>query len=392
MNDIIPYAKHALREADKKAVIDAMESSAWTQGPRVSEFESAISNYVKTKHSVAVTNGTAALHLGVLALERFYRKNKTQDKKKKVISTPITFAASTNCALYANLEPQLIDIHEDSACLDIEKTIDYIKKNHNSITGVVPVSFGGYPLDLKELYEICQKHGIWIMEDACHALGAWRKSPDQVFASSCRYSDASILSFHPAKHIACGEGGMLLTQHQEVAETASLLRTHGIQKNIPGKALFAQEMIELGYNYRISDILCALGIGQLKRIEENINRRNEIALKYRKELVDTPLRPIQDSNETNVRNAYHLFVARCPMRDDLYNYLREHKIYCQFHYTPIYKHPYYQKHFPNLESEFTNSEKYYLEALSFPMYPSLKDEEQDFVISKIKAFYASNSH
>lgn len=392
MNDIIPYAKHALTEADKKAVIDAMESSAWTQGPRVSEFESAISNYVKTKHSVAVTNGTAALHLGVLALERFYRKNKTQDKKKKVISTPITFAASTNCALYANLEPQLIDIHEDSACLDIEKTIDYIKKNHNSITGVVPVSFGGYPLDLKELYEICQKHGIWIMEDACHALGAWRKSPDQVFASSCRYSDASILSFHPAKHIACGEGGMLLTQHQEVAETASLLRTHGIQKNIPGKALFAQEMIELGYNYRISDILCALGIGQLKRIEENINRRNEIALKYRKELVDTPLRPIQDSNETNVRNAYHLFVARCPMRDDLYNYLREHKIYCQFHYTPIYKHPYYQKHFPNLESEFTNSEKYYLEALSFPMYPSLKDEEQDFVISKIKAFYASNSH
>lgn len=392
MNDIIPYAKHALTDADKEAVLDAMESSAWTQGPRVSEFESAIANYVKTKHSVAVTNGTAALHLGVLALERFYRKNKTQDKKKKVISTPITFAASTNCALYANLEPQLIDIHEDSACLDIEKTIDYIKKNHNSITGVVPVSFGGYPLDLKELYEICQKHGIWIMEDACHALGAWRKNLDQVFASSCRYSDASILSFHPAKHIACGEGGMLLTQHQEVSDTASLLRTHGIQKNIPGKALFAQEMIELGYNYRISDILCALGVGQLKRIEENINRRNEIALKYRKELVDTPLRPIQDFNETNVRNAYHLFVARCPMRDDLYNYLREHKIYCQFHYTPIYKHPYYQKHFPNLESEFTNSEKYYLEALSFPMYPSLKDEEQDFVISKIKAFYASNSH
>ncbi len=392
MNDIIPYAKHALTDADKKAVIDAMESSAWTQGPRVSEFESAISNYVKTKHSVAVTNGTAALHLGVLALERFYRKNKTQDKKKKVISTPITFAASTNCALYANLEPQLIDIHEDSACLDIEKTIDFIKKNHNSITGVVPVSFGGYPLDLKDLFEICQKHGIWIMEDACHALGAWRKSPDQVFASSCKYSDASILSFHPAKHIACGEGGMLLTQHQEVAETASLLRTHGIQKNIPGKALFAQEMIELGYNYRISDILCALGVGQLKRIEENINRRNEIALKYRKELVDTPLRPIQDFNEPNVRNAYHLFVARCPMRDDLYNYLREHKIYCQFHYTPIYKHPYYQKHFPNVESEFTNSEQYYFEALSFPMYPSLKDEEQDFVISKIKAFYASNSH
>ena len=392
MNDIIPYAKHALTDADKDAVIDAMESSAWTQGPRVSEFESAISNYVKTKHSVAVTNGTAALHLGVLALERFYRKNKTQDKKKKVISTPITFAASTNCALYANLEPQLIDIHEDSACLDIEKTIDFIKKNHNSITGVVPVSFGGYPLDLKDLFEICQKHGIWIMEDACHALGAWRKSPDQVFASSCKYSDASILSFHPAKHIACGEGGMLLTQHQEVSDTASLLRTHGIQKNIPGKALFAQEMIELGYNYRISDILCALGVGQLKRIEENINRRNKIALKYRKELVDTPLRPIQDFNETNVRNAYHLFVARCPMRDDLYNYLREHKIYCQFHYTPIYKHPYYQKHFPNLESEFTNSEKYYLEALSFAMYPSLKDEEQDFVISKIKAFYASNSH
>ncbi len=390
MSDIIPYAKHDLTEADKKAVLDAMESSAWTQGPRVLEFEKAVTDYVKAKHCVAVTNGTAALHLGVLSLERFYRKNKSSEKKKKVISTPITFAASTNCALYANLEPHFIDIESESACIDIEKTIDYIKKNHNLITGVVPVSFGGLPLNLKELYEICQKHGIWIMEDSCHALGAWRQDPDQVFASSCKYSDASILSFHPAKHIACGEGGMLLTQHQEVSDTASLLRTHGIQKNIPGKAFFAQEMIELGFNYRISDILCALGIAQLKRIEENINRRNEIALKYRKELVDSPLKPIQDFDYKNIRNAYHLFVARCPSRDLLYTYLREHKVYCQLHYTPIYKHPYYKQNFSILESEFSNSEKYYSEALSFPMYPSLKDEEQDFVISKIKAFYASS--
>jgi hypothetical protein len=228
------------------------------------------------------------------------------------------------------------------------------------------------------------------MEDSCHALGAWRQDPDKVFASSCKYSDASILSFHPAKHIACGEGGMLLTQHQEVSDTASLLRTHGIQKNIQGKASFAQEMIELGYNYRIPDILCALANAQLKRIEENIKRRNEIALKYRKELVDSPIKPIQDFDYKNTRNAYHLFIAQCPSRDLLYNYLREHKIYCQLHYTPIYKHPYYKENFPINESDFSNSEKYYSEALSFPMYPTLKDEEQDFVISKIKAFYASS--
>lgn len=381
----ISYGRQNITQEDIDLVIKTLKSDYLTQGPMVKEFEEKFAKYVGAKYAVAVTNGTDALHLCNLVLG--------VKPGHKVITTPITFVASANATLYAGGEIDFVDINPDTYTIDLDKVEEKLEKApKGTYQGIVPVDFAGYPVDVERLRRIADKYNIWIIEDACHAPGAYfiDSTKQKQFCGNGANSDLQIFSFHPVKHIATGEGGMVTTNTKELYNKLKLLSSHGITKNIDfleeNHGGWYYEMQDLGYNYRLSDINCALGVSQLKRATEGVIKRNKIAEKYN--LVFKEIEAIKTPYvSANFYHAYHLYIIQVADRKGLYNYLKEHHIFAQVHYVPVHLHPYY-KNKGWKKGDFPIAEAYYEKALSLPIFPSLKDEEQAFVIEKIKAFYS----
>lgn len=393
---IIPYGKQNITQEDIDVVIEALQSEYLTQGPKIKEFEEQFANYVGSKYAVAVANGTAALHLCTLALG--------VKEGDKVITTPITFAASANCVRYCGGEVVFSDIDPTTYLLDINKVEELLKASpKGTYKGIIPVDFAGRAVNLEAYRKLANEYGLWIIEDACHAPGGYFVDSTNTIQKCGNgiYADLAIFSFHPVKHIACGEGGMITTNDQTLYNKLLALRTHGITKNemeysnsigfacgqetatqqYPG---WYMEMQTLGFNYRITDFQAALGTSQLQRADEGLNKRKIIASNYATAFKDTPF--IKGQSGVVAGHAYHLYIIEVEDRLGLYNYLKENKVFAQIHYIPCHLMPYY-KQFGWKEGDMPKAEEYYKKCISLPMYPTLTVEEQEFVINKIKEYY-----
>ncbi|ACU06137.1 UDP-4-amino-4,6-dideoxy-N-acetyl-beta-L-altrosamine transaminase [Pedobacter heparinus] len=393
-NVVIPYGKQNITQEDIKKVIEALQSDYLTQGPRILQFEQEFAKYIGCEYAVAVSNGTAALHLCTLALG--------VKEGDKVITTPITFAASANCVRYCGGEVVFSDIDSETYLIDIEKIKSLLDASpKGTYKGIIPVDFAGRAVNLEELKKLAKEYDLWIIEDACHAPGGYfiDKNGIQQNCGNGNFADLAIFSFHPVKHIACGEGGMITTNNRALYEKLLVLRSHGITKQsdvftnsielaggreeYPG---WYMEMQTLGFNYRLTDFQAALGSSQLKRADQGLLKRRQIASKYYNSFIEKEY--ILGQSGVVEGHAYHLYIIEVENRLGLYNYLKDHNIYAQIHYIPCHLMPYY-KEIGWKEGDMSNSEQYYRHCISLPMFPSLKDEEQDYVIAKIYEFFES---
>lgn len=399
MGNIIPYGKQDITDEDIQAVVKALKSDYLTQGPLISEFESKFADYIGSKYAVAVSNGTAALHLCALALN--------VKEGQKVITTPITFAASANCIKYCGGDVVFSDIDPNTYLLDIHKVRLLLESSpKGTYQGIIPVEFAGRAVNLEEFKNLADEFELWMIEDACHAPGGYfiDKSNQKQNCGNSNFADLAIFSFHPVKHIACGEGGMITTNNKDLYTKLLKLRTHGITKTnyefvndikwaqggkntsiedhkYPG---WYMEMQELGYNYRLTDFQAALGISQLKRADLGIEKRIKIAEKYNNAFSNCSF--IKGHSGLVKGHAYHLYVIEVNNRLGLYNFLKENNIFAQIHYIPTHLMPFY-KQFGWKVGDMPIAESYYENCISLPMYPTLTETEQDFVINKIKEFY-----
>jgi len=375
----IPYGRQSIDQQDIDAVVSTLQADFLTQGPKVSEFEEKFAEYVGSKYAVAVNNATSGLHISVLALNL--------KKEDKVITTPITFAASANCIRYAGAEVWFADIDPNTYLLSLESVRELVEsKPKGFFKGIIPVDFAGLPVSLEGFRELANKHDLWVIEDACHAPGGYFTDSKGVKqrCGNGNYADIGVFSFHPVKHIACGEGGMVTTNSETLYKKLSLLRSHGITKENmrENHGGWFYEMQELGFNYRLTDIQSALGISQLAKNDAGVIRRNEISKAYKKAFQNKA--KFQNLPKDSY-NAHHLFVIEVDDRKELYDYLREHNIFAQIHYIPVHKLPYY-KEIGYGSLDLSNSENYYSKCISLPMYPALKEEEQKIVINKVLNF------
>ncbi|MGB3547650.1 MAG: UDP-4-amino-4,6-dideoxy-N-acetyl-beta-L-altrosamine transaminase [Saprospiraceae bacterium] len=383
-NYSIPYGRQHITDEDVAAVSAALRADYLTTGPRVAAFEEEFAAYVGARYAVAAANGTAALHLCTLALD--------VRPGQRVITTPITFAASANCVRYAGGEVWFADIDPETLTLDPAKTRALLAAHPPGFFhGLIPVDFAGYPVNLEAFRQLADEYGLWIIEDACHAPGGWfTDGAGKVQrCGNGAYADLAIFSFHPVKHIASGEGGMVTTNDRELYDKLMILRTHGITREPsklrrPDEGGWYMEMQELGYNYRIPDILCALGSSQLRRADENMIRRQKIAARYDREFGahGDKLRIHGIPADASTLHAFHLYVIEVADRRGLYDFLREQGIYAQVHYIPVHTMPYYAD-IGYDAADLSRSEAYYERGLSLPMYPTLTDEEQGWVIAKV---------
>jgi UDP-4-amino-4,6-dideoxy-N-acetyl-beta-L-altrosamine transaminase len=396
IDKVIPYGRQNITDEDINAVIAALQSDYLTQGPKIIEFEKAFANYVGSNYAVAVSNGTAGLHLCALALD--------VKEGDKVITTPITFAASANCVRYCGAEVVFSDIDSKTYLLDIKKIEKLLKDSpKGTYKGIIPVDFAGRAVDLEAYRKLADQFGLWIIEDACHAPGAYFKDSNEKNhnCGNSNFADLAIFSFHPVKHIACGEGGMITTNDESLYKKLLELRTHGITKNdldFTNSTNFANgsdsgenvypawymEMQTLGFNYRLTDFQAALGSSQLERADEGLLKRKDIASIYNKAFSNKSF--VKGQSGVVDGHAYHLYIIEVEDRLGLYNYLRENNIFAQIHYIPCHLMPYY-KQFGWKEGDMPNAEAYYKQCISLPMFPTLTDEEQNFVIQKINEFY-----
>lgn len=381
MRKPIPYGRQTIDEADIAAVVAALKSDFLTQGPLVKEFEDRFSDYVGVNYSVACSNGTAALHLAALALGL--------RSGQKVITTPITFAASANAMRYCGADVDFVDIDPETYLIDLNKLEAKLRSAAiGTYAGIIPVDFTGLPVNTERLRKLADEFGLWIIEDACHSPGGYflNSSGQKITCGSGIYSDLTCFSFHPVKHIACGEGGMVTTNNEQLYKVLLQLRTHGISRdNMPEeKGGWFHEMQVLGYNYRLPDLNCALGISQLAKADWGMKRRQEIASAYTEAFRMEASIKMQKQPE-GFSNAWHLFVIEVNQRKALYDFLRTNAIFAQVHYIPVHLHPYYQS-LGFKKGDFPNAEHYYERCLSLPMYPDLSPEEQKFVIETVKSF------
>lgn len=380
---MIPYGKQHITKEDIEAVNKALLSDFLTQGPEIANFEKAFAEYMGCKYAVAVSNGTAALHLCTLALG--------VNKNSRVITSPITFAASANCVRYCDGEVYFADIDPKTYLLDINKVRELLEKHPKGyFQGIIPVDFAGNAVNLEEFKKLADEFGCWIIEDACHAPGGYfidSKGVKQNCGNS-QFANLAIFSFHPVKHIACGEGGMVTTNDEKLYHKLIKLRTHGITKDSnlmhQNDGGWYYEMQELGYNYRITDFQAALGNSQLKRADEGLKRRKEIAKIYFEAFKNN--KNIKGQSGVVDGHAYHLYIIEVESRKELYDYLRSKDIFCQVHYIPVHTLPYY-KTLGWKQGDFINAENYYKACLSLPMYPTLNNEQQQFVIEQINSFF-----
>jgi UDP-4-amino-4,6-dideoxy-N-acetyl-beta-L-altrosamine transaminase len=392
LKQIIPYGKQSITEEDISAVVEALKSDFLTQGPLINQFESDFASYIGVKYAVAVSNGTAALHLCTLALG--------VQPGQKVITSPITFAASANCIRYCGGEVVFSDIDPSTYLLDFNKVRRLLKASpKGTYQGIIPVDFAGRAVNLEEFRKLADEFGLWIIEDACHAPGGFfvDSSNEVQKCGNGRFADLAIFSFHPVKHIACGEGGMITTNDEILYKKLLKLRTHGITRDVNdfkntvylagGENSFPSwymEMQELGFNYRLTDFQAALGISQLKRANQGLNRRKEIAKKYANAFCEKKY--TKGHSGYIEGHGYHLYIIEVENRLALYEYLKKHNVFCQIHYFPTHLMPYY-RNFGWKEGDFTSAEFYYSRCLSLPMYPTLSNEQQDYVIKLINDFF-----
>jgi len=378
----IPYGRQNIDQNDIDAVVSTLQSDYLTQGPKVKEFELKFAEYVGANYAVAVNNATSGLHLSVLALNL--------SKGDRVITTPITFAASANCIRYAGAEVWFADIDPNTYLLDINSVKELIESRPKGFfKGIIPVDFAGLPVNTEEFRDLADAHGLWIIEDACHAPGGYfiDSKSEKNFCGNGNYSDIGVFSFHPVKHIACGEGGMLTTNSKQLYRKLMLLRTHGITKENmrENHGNWYYEMIALGFNYRLTDFQSALGITQLAKNNKGVERRNEISLAYKK--VFKSKIKFQDL-PTGTYNAHHLFIIEVENRKELYDFLHSKGILAQIHYVPVHTLPYYKK-IGYSEADLSCTEKYYSQCISLPMYPTLSDQEQSYVINNVLEFISN---
>lgn len=399
----IPYGRQHITEEDIQAVVEVLKSDYLTQGPKIAEFESAFADYIGVKYAVAVANGTAALHLCTLALG--------VNAGDKVITTPITFAASANCVRYAGGDVVFADIDPNNYLLDIKAVENLLKSApKGTYKGIIPVDFAGRAVDLEAYRKLADEYGCWIIEDACHAPGGFFTDSKgiQHNCGNGDFAELAIFSFHPVKHIAAGEGGMITTNDETLYKKLLMLRTHGITKDMnsfqnPIEVAYGQqfetsnlktetsfpgwyyEMQELGYNYRLTDFQAALGTSQLQRADEGLKRRRDIAFNYYNAFKDKSYLKGQSGSIDG--HGYHLYIIEVENRKGLYEHLRKNNIFAQIHYVPVHLMPYYQQ-FGWKKGDMPNAEGYYQNCLSLPMYPTLSKEEQVFVIKTIDEFYA----
>lgn len=392
MSKAIPYGRQNITQEDLEAVISTLKSDYLTQGPKIAEFETAFAAYIGSKYAVAIANGTAALHLCTLALD--------VKKGQKVITTPITFAASANCIRYCDGEVVFADIDPETYLLDynsVEKLLKSAPKG--TYQGIIPVDFAGRAVDLEKFKKLADEYNLWIIEDSCHSPGGFFKDSKGVTQNcgNSNHADLAIFSFHPVKHIASGEGGMITTNDEVLYKKLLKLRTHGIVKsddlytnsiefaggdtNYP---LWYMEMQDLGFNYRLTDFQAALGLSQLNRADEGIVRRRQIATIYNEAFQSDSF--IKGQSGVVEGHAYHLYIIEVENRLGLYNYLRTKNIFAQIHYIPCHLMPYYRQ-FGWKEGDMPHAENYYKHCISLPMYPTLTEDEQQFVISSVKEFY-----
>ncbi|MBI4833604.1 MAG: UDP-4-amino-4,6-dideoxy-N-acetyl-beta-L-altrosamine transaminase [Planctomycetes bacterium] len=371
MSKFIPYAQQWVDEADIRAVVKVLKSDWLTQGPKIAEFEKDVADYTGAKYAVAVSSGTAALHCACLSADI--------KKGDEVITTPITFAASANSVLYCGAKPVFADIKPDTWNIN-PKEIE--RKISSKTRAIIPVDFTGQPADLDEIKKIARKHKLVVIEDAAHAMGAIYKGK-----KVGGLSDLTILSFHPVKHVTTGEGGMILTNNFHYYQKLLMIRTHGITRRkdllTKDEGSWYYEMHHLGYNYRLTDFQCALGLNQLKRLNQFLARRRSIVTQYNEAF--KKIKEITIPYETSgVNSAWHLYIIRVKSnRREIFEALRRKKIQVNVHYIPVYYHPYYRK-LGYKKGICSNAERYYEEAMTLPLFPKMTDSDVDYVIKIVK--------
>ena len=386
---MIPYGHQDISEEDIEAVVEVLRSDYLTQGPAVPVFEQAICDYTEAKYGVAVNSGTSALHIACLALEL--------GKGDWLWTTPITFVASANCGLYCDAKVDFVDIDPITWNLSAEKLEEKLKEAEREgklPKVIVAVHLCGLSCDMEKISNLSKQYGFSIIEDASHALGGQYQEKN---IGNGQYSDISTFSFHPIKNITTGEGGMAVTNNPELAEKMRRLRSHGITSD-PAlmthskDGLWYYQQIELGFNYRMSDLHAALGISQLKRLDEFIANRRSIAKRYDQALSELPLQ-LPSKSKTNSEessSAYHLYIIRLQNsqrksdRKTVLEALRDKDIQAHVHYIPLHTQPYYQQ-FGFKEGDFPEAENYYSEAMTLPIYSAMSSIEQDTVVRELKA-------
>lgn len=388
MNQAIPYGRQHITDEDIAAVADVLRGPFLTQGPHIGAFETAFAQYIGCQYAVAVANGTAALHLCCMALG--------VTNGTRVITTPITFSASANCVRYCGGEVFFADVDPETALLDINAVRTLLEQHPKGyFSGIIPVDFAGYPVDMAAFRELANEYELWLLEDSCHSPGGsfTDKNGIEHRCGDGSLADLAIFSFHPVKHIAAGEGGMITTNDEALYKHLLRLRTHGITNKSgdftelypgePERGGWYMELQELGYNYRLTDMQAALGNSQLTRVEAMLTRRRSIAKRYDDAFAGTIIHTIIPPD--NVGHAYHLYVIQVDDRKGLYDFLRTRNIMAQVHYIPVHLMPYY-KQFGWKPGDFPHAERYYARCLSLPMFPTLTDAEQDYVIESVKEF------
>lgn len=380
---MIPYGRQDISEEDIQAVVDVLHSDFLTQGPTVPKFEKSVADYCNTQHAVAVNSATSALHIACLSLD--------VGKGDIVWTTPITFVASANCALYCGATVDFVDIDPQTYNMNVNRLSEKLaqaKKDGNLPKVVIPVHFSGQPCGMERIHKLSQQYGFNIIEDASHAIGGRYKDEP---IGNCLYSDITVFSFHPVKIITTGEGGMALTNDAELAKKMDLLRSHGITRDEadmthePDGPWYYQQ-VDLGFNYRMTDIQAALGLSQMQRLNKFVSNRHTIAERYNKLLADLPL--IIPFQQPESYSSLHLYVIRIQLdkvektHREVFEALRDAGIGVNLHYIPVYHQPYYE----NLgfkKGYCPNAESYYSEVISLPMYPGLLETQQNKVIEEL---------
>ena len=376
----LPYGRQTIDESDIQAVVEVLRSNWLTTGPKVAEFEEAFASWVGAKYAVSFSSGTAALHGAAFAAGL-----KPGDE---AVTSPITFAATANCILYQGATPVFADVSADTLSLDPEECARKITPRTRAI---LPVDYAGHPADLDFFAALAEKHGLVVIEDACHALGAEHRG-----RRVGSISQMSVFSFHPVKHLTTGEGGMVTTDSALFAETLRRFRNHGIssdarQRQQDGEWFY--EMVLLGFNYRLTDIACALGIQQLQKLESNLARRREIAARYNAAFLEIP-GVIASRVHEDVNPAWHLYTVRLQLehlrvgRAQIFRALRAENIGVNVHYIPVHLHPYYRGRFGYKQGAYPTAEAAYERLLSLPMFHGMSDHDVEDVIRAVSKVMA----
>lgn len=378
---MIFYGKQSIGQSDIDAVVEVLKSDFLTQGPAIEKFEKYVAEYCGVKYAVAVTNATSALHIACLAAGL--------GKGDVLWTSPITFTASANCGRYCGADVDFVDIDPSTYNMSVDELEKKLQKMAVKPKVVIPVHLAGQSCDMDKIYKLSQEYGFKVIEDASHAIGADYKSTK---IGCCKYSDLTVFSFHPVKIVTTGEGGMVLTNDKELHEKLLLYRSHGITRDTKLMTRLADgpwyyQQIELGFNYRMTDMQAALGYSQMQKVDEFVSRRRYLAKRYDELLKNINNIQLPYQNE-DTNSSWHLYVVRFDFskinktKQQIFAEMKDRGICLNLHYIPVHTQPYYQKQ-GFKDGDFPNSEKYYEEAFTLPLYYSLTDEQQDYIVKNL---------